>query len=60
MVRMGGLYVNFERMESTDEMFNKDKHVVAENTTIIRIGETTKDHCTRMLSYPLQGKSRMR
>ena len=40
MVRKGGLYVNFERVESTDELFDKEKHVLTGGTTIIRIGES--------------------
>ncbi len=39
MVRKGGLYVNFERVKSADEVFSKDRHIVAGNTTLIRIGE---------------------
>ena len=38
MVRKGGLYVNYERVASTDEMFHKDRHLLAGNTTHIRIG----------------------
>ena len=41
MVRKGGLYVNYERVESTDEKFSKDKHIIAGNATIIRIGKIT-------------------
>lgn len=39
MVRKGGLYVNFERVQSTDELFSKEKHVLAGSTTVIRIGK---------------------
>lgn len=39
MVRKGGLYVNFERVQSADELFYQDKHVLVGNTTLVRIGQ---------------------
>ena len=38
-MRKGGLYVNFERVPSTGELFQKEKHVLLGRTTIVRIGE---------------------
>ena len=40
MVRKGGLYVNHVRMESIDERFSKDKHVLTGDITVVRIGMT--------------------
>ena len=39
MVRKGGLYVNFERLLSTDEVFDNTRHLLSGNTTHVRIGE---------------------
>ena len=54
MVRKGGLYINFERVKSTDELFCRDQHILAGDTSVIRIGNVGLSCALRKLFYILK------
>jgi hypothetical protein len=61
MARKGGLYVNFERVQSTEEPFSKEDHVLASGTSVIRIGELHHTHkADHYCASQLAGKKQYR
>lgn len=41
LVKEGGLYLNSVRATSAEALVSKDKHLLAGNITIVRVGEST-------------------
>ena len=38
-MKLGGLYLNFERVQSAGELFCPDQHILPSSTTVFRIGK---------------------
>ena len=38
MVRSGGLYLNFERVQSVEDVFIPDRHILPSGASVFRIG----------------------
>ena len=38
LIKNGGLYINFARVSSTEELVHRDKHLLTGNMTILRTG----------------------